>query len=368
EAAVGEHQSLLVESVCFARIANASDLGRFDLNSLSFIMLGGESINFSDVEIFHSQWPHVRFMNHYGPTETTIGSIRQWLPSETFDQYKSQPTIGTPIHNTGAFVMGNHFNLMPVNAKGELCISGDGVARGYINKPELTTEKFIAVELRNSQFTRTYKTGDVARRLDSGNIELLGRTDNQVKIRGNRIEPDEIQRLLGMHPDVIETVVMAFPILKQMQLVAYVLLNSTDQNANEPSTGWEEKLREYLSASLPDFMIPAYFVPVATMPRNQAGKIDRKTLKAMDIDALFSERRAARETVPPRSETEKIMVSVWKQVLGMETIGITDNFFHIGGDSIKAIQVSAGLHKRGLKIKISDLFANPSIKALSPML
>jgi amino acid adenylation domain-containing protein/non-ribosomal peptide synthase protein (TIGR01720 family) len=344
----------------FSAIANDSDLAKHNFDNLEFIMLGGEAIQVEDVERFHKAWPHVAVMNHYGPTETTVGSIIQWLDWYRFEAYKRQPTIGRPIHNTGVLILDANQEPAPIGIKGELCIFGDGVARGYVNNPDLTAEKFISYHEgheEHEEFIKKrvlYRTGDAARWLPSGVIEFLGRTDQQVKVRGFRVELEEIRRPLSEHPDIKDVVVMALKVGEQMQLTAFIVAGKQ-----------VKELRSYLGQSLPDYMVPAYFVPLDEIPLTPNGKTDKKALRRIDIQARVSGQKEGTEIERPVNETEELLVGLWQEVLGIRGIGTSDNFFEIGGDSLKAIQVSAALHGHGLHLKISDLFAHPTVKELA---
>lgn len=354
----------------FTAVVNALDSVSVDLSSLRFIMLGGEAIQPADVERFHKVWPHVLFMNHYGPTEATVGAVIQWLDLTKISEYKQRPTIGNPIHNCGVLILDANLEPVPMGVKGELCITGHCLARGYINKPELTAAQFIGVKpLQAGGHSRyyAYRTGDLARWLPSRVIEFLGRTDQQVKIRGYRVELDEISQVLASHPGIKEAAVLAPERDGRAQLTAYLVPEEDNGEpvADNAHADLIRELRQYLSQRLPDYMIPAYFVPLQALPLTANGKLDRKSLLKIGTGTAVSDQKEITEKTQPQNENEALLVEIWQEVLGHQRIGIDDNFFEKGGDSIKAIQVSAGLHKRGRQIKISDLFAQPTIRQLA---
>ncbi|MDW6053303.1 bacitracin non-ribosomal peptide synthetase BacC [Bacillus paralicheniformis] len=316
--------------------------------SLRLVVLGGEMINTRDVETFYNQYPDHVVMNHYGPTETTIGSVFKVIDPEHLNSFKEYPVIGTPIHNTNVYVLDENMKLLPEGVYGELCIAGAGVTGGYVNKPDITKEKFV--ENPFAPHTKMYRTGDLARRLSDGNIELAGRMDSQVKVRGYRIEPEEIKNRLLAHDDIKEAFIAAREDHKgAKQLCAYFTAN-----AELPF----EDIRTYLMRELPEYMIPSSFVQIEKMPLSANGKIDTTALP---------EPQPGKETEyePPRNETEEKLVQIWEDVLGIDKIGITHHFFAAGGDSIKALQMISRLSREGLSLEMKDLFANPQIKSLS---
>ncbi len=315
------------------------------LNKLRYIFTSGEALSAELVNacMRNPMFADVKIVNLYGPTETTIDSTYYECTSKT---YINVP-IGKPIANTQVYVIGSHGGLQPIGVAGELCIGGIGVARGYVNRPDLTQEKFVDNPYRPGE--RMYKTGDLARWLPDGTIEYLGRIDMQVKIRGYRIEPGEIENELRRHPGVRDTVVVSHRGSDgSHSLCAYV--------AAEPSVDTAE-LRSHLGKSLPDYMIPAYFVHLDQLPLNANGKVDRKALPAPE-EAFQTER----DYEEPDSDLEACMADIWQEVLGRERIGRNDHFFELGGDSIKGIQVCARLYKYGWKLEMRHLFQRPVLK------
>jgi len=294
------------------------------------------------------------FYNQYGPTETTVTAIK-FLVKKGEGQELTNLPIGKALNNTYLYLLDRNMRPVPIGVPGELFIGGDGLARGYLNLPELTCEKFIV-----SPFPRflasplprfpLYRTGDLARWLMDGNIEFLGRIDQQVKIRGFRIELGEIEnRLTGLGKIKDAVVIAREDALGQKYLCAYVV---SDEIINI------ESLKSTLSKYLPGYMIPSYFVPIEKLPLTPSGKLDRK---ALPVPGVIS----SKEFITPSDEIEEILADVWSEVLGIKRIGIHDDFFDIGGDSIKIILISARLQKRGLSVNINDFFSHSTIKRLA---
>ncbi|HEY1811411.1 MAG TPA: amino acid adenylation domain-containing protein [Kofleriaceae bacterium] len=266
--------------------------------------------------------------NMYGPTETTVWSTCGRVTSH------EAITIGTPIANTQIWIVDDRGNLAPVGVPGELCIGGDGVALGYHARPELTAERFVDDVFAGKG--RLYKTGDLARWRADGELVHLGRTDFQVKVRGYRIELGEIEVALARHPQIAQAVVVAQPGPGgEQRLVAYVLAKGPAPHSNV--------LREHLRASLPDYMVPAIYVPLDTMPLTPNGKVDRKALPAPDTQLTEP---AAASFRGPRTHSEEVVATVWRELLNIERISITDNFLDLGGHSLLIMQAIAKLEAR----------------------
>ncbi|MBX4267620.1 amino acid adenylation domain-containing protein, partial [Clostridium estertheticum] len=317
------------------------------ISKLKYLFVAGEQISKNLVYEFHNLNSNVKLENLYGPTEATVYATVYSLISEIY--IKSVP-IGKAMVNTKIYILAKNNNIQPVGIAGELCILGGGLARGYLNRPELTAEKFVANPFDPSE--RMYRTGDLARWLPDGDIEYIGRIDRQVKIRGYRIELGEIENKLLKNEEIKEVVVIDREDKEgNKYLCAYI---TCDKEMTVP------ELRASLSKALPDYMIPAYFMQIEKMPLTPNGKLDRKALPEPDGDINTGVEYAA-----PRNEIEEKLVKVWTEVLGVERIGIDDDFFTLGGDSIKAIQVCARLSRYNLKITVRELFANPIIRELS---
>uniref|UniRef100_A0AAE9IE59 Amino acid adenylation domain-containing protein n=1 Tax=Paenibacillus polymyxa TaxID=1406 RepID=A0AAE9IE59_PAEPO len=294
-----------------------------------------------------------KLINLYGPTEATVDV--SYFDCEPTEEYAVIP-IGKPIQNIHLYIVKEGtLHLQPIGVAGELCISGVGVARGYLNRPELTSEKFVANPFTDGElgYERMYRTGDLARWMPDGNIEYLGRIDHQVKIRGYRIELGEVETQLLKVEIVREAVVVArVDETGQKQMVAYYVA------VQKIGAGG---LRNELGRELPNYMVPAYFVQLEQMPLSPNGKIDRKALPAPE-GSLQSEA----DYIEPCTVAEQELVAVWQSVLGVKTVGVLDNFFDLGGDSIKAIQISSRLFLAGYKLETHYLFKYPTIRELAP--
>jgi natural product biosynthesis luciferase-like monooxygenase protein len=321
---------------------------RAALGSLRKLMLGGEALPASLAsELGTIVLGETR--NMYGPTETTI-----WSTMDTLDQSEKSVSIGRPIANTEIFILDKNLRPLPVGVPGELHIGGDGLARGYQNHPELTAEKFIPNPFGARIGARLYKTGDLARYLPDGRIEYLGRLDQQVKIRGHRIEPGEIEAVLAEHPSVQEAVLVAREdVPGEVRLVAYVLARDGMNNG---------ELRGFLRQRLPEYMMPAAFVMMDAMPLLPSGKLNRKALPVPS--SLRPEMPS--QYVAPQSEMERIIASVWQEALGLERVGAQDNFFDLGGHSLLMAQVHTKLRELlRTDVPVIELFKYPTISSLA---
>ena len=319
--------------------------------SLRYLLTGGD-------ELAARPMGDLRFqlVNHYGPTEATVLATSGLVAAQG-SEFSHPPSIGRPIANVSVYIVDEKLNPVPLGVAGELCIGGDGLARGYLNAPELTAERFIPNPFSLEPGTRLYKTGDLARWLPDGNIEFLGRLDHQVKIRGYRVELGEIEAVLRDCPGVSECVVATREDgLGARRLLAYLV--PTDASA-APGVA---QLRDYLSRSLPDYMIPAAFVMLEKLPLTPNGKINRKALEKMDGVELSPDT----EYMPPRNERERTLVEIWQALLGREPIGVHDNFFDLGGHSLLAIKFISLLRERtGVDLPIRMLFESPTPATLA---
>lgn len=326
--------------------------------SLKYLLVGGEKSN-ADImgKVLNTGSPSC-FMNVYGPTEMTTFSTA--YPIKTFIENEDIP-IGRPIANTQSYILDHTLRPVPIGVIGELYIGGDGLARGYLNRPELSAERFITnpfitVEDRAAlRPTQLYRTGDLCRYLEDGNIQFLGRIDHQVKIRGFRIELGEIEAILLAHPSIQEAAILApEDELGNKRLVAYFVPTDTSVDA--------AVLRDYLKATLPDYMVPSFFVPLKFMPLNPNGKLDRKALPEPERGEMRQAYAA------PRTMLEQKLADVWQEILHLDKIGIHDNFFELGGDSILSIQVISKARQNGIHLKTRDIFQSPTIAALAEKL
>jgi amino acid adenylation domain-containing protein len=316
--------------------------------SLKTIVLGGESPNINDLNVFY-KYIHVNFINHYGPTEATIGCITS--PINSINEVHGTNIIGKPIYNTNVYILNANKKINAIGVFGEIAISGSGLARAYLNQEALTEEKFIANPYsKDESDKRLYLTGDLGRRLSDGNIEYLGRIDEQVKIRGYRVELGEIEAQLKFYHGIRNAVVLYD---KKQSVLLAVIESDGDLNV--------EDLRNHLSLSLPSYMIPLNIMNVREIPLTGNGKADRKRLSELYKD----EDLRKKEYIAPETETEKILVGIWEEILGKENISIEDNFFKLGGHSIKAMQVISRI-SIAFNIEISPklLFSALTVKAI----
>jgi hypothetical protein len=268
-------------------------------------------------------------------------------------------TIGKPIANTTVYVLDAQKNFCPVGVPGELCIGGDGVTLGYWNRPELTAERFIQDPFGAAPGATLYRTGDRARWRNDGTLVHLGRLDFQIKLRGFRIEAGEIEAAIAQHPAVREVVVIAREDVQgDQRLVAYLV-------AENPPADLVEQVRALLRASIPEYMVPTHFVTLEALPRTHNGKLDRKTLPAPDLSQI-----GQRTTLTlPRTETEKILAGIWAKVLGLERVGIDQNFFDLGGHSLLLLRVHNSL-RTSLRsdLPLVALMQYPTVRSLASYL
>jgi amino acid adenylation domain-containing protein len=321
-----------------------------DAVTLRAVMCGGEALA-SPIVMKFQQRCRAKLFNVYGPTEATIDSTC-WLCPAGSD--RSAIPIGRPIPNVRTYVVDDALRPLPIGAAGELLIGGVGVARGYLNRPALTAEKFVPDPFSAAPGARLYKTGDLARYLPDGNIEFLGRADHQVKIRGFRIELGEIEAVLGQHPAVREAVVAARDDTPgETRLVAYVVA--------EPPLAAHD-LRSFLKEKLPEHMVPAVFVPLDALLLTPTGKVDRRALPAPDRTRPEFEPAF----VAPRTPTEELTAEIWTELLGVEPVGIHDNFFDLGGHSLLATQVVSRVRDTfQVEIPLRRLFEEPTVASLA---
>lgn len=360
-----------------------------DLQSLRFVVLAGERAGKALLDKSREKNPGILHINEYGPTEATVtAAARLDMDAD------NTAVIGRAITNTRIYIMDNIFKIVPVGVPGQLCIEGVGVARGYLNNPELTAQKF---PIPNSKFQTSgtfpgksrhpgtqaprqyqspthypiYTTGDLARWLPDGEIEFLGRLDHQVKIRGYRIESKEIENQILKHPEIKEAVVLARedeP--NDRYLCAYIVPNLPGDvdvpfvPSLDGTPSILEKLREYLSQTLPEYMIPSYFLKIEKIPLTPNGKIDHRALPVPELKAVDG-------YAPPRDDIEKKLVALWSDVLGIgrNVISIHSNFFELGGHSLKATVMAARVHKEfNVSLPLVEIFENPTIGGLAKYL
>ncbi len=390
-----EHVSIFQATPSRLQLMLSGEKSRAGLAGLGYLLVGGEALPQGLLDEARKIVPG-KIVNVYGPTETTVWSTAKDVTGS------NALNIGKPIANTRICILDRWGRLQPSGIVGELCIGGDGLARGYINNPELTAERFATVRLQTAndgqqvkdkkskgnnneagstgtaipskgiwpQEALFYRTGDLARWLPEGNIEFLGRMDHQVKIRGFRIELGEIENRLLAHRAIKEAVVMA----RRAEggdtfLCAYYVENSIGNalenvigNAPQPA----EALKEFLSRFLPAYMVPSYFVKLDTIPLTANGKVNHKVLSRLEISHLKGPQRIA-----PQNKTEEKLSRIWADILGVQNqeIGMDDDFFHIGGHSLKAAVMAARLHKTfNIKLPLTEIFKHASIRSLAKRL
>jgi amino acid adenylation domain-containing protein/non-ribosomal peptide synthase protein (TIGR01720 family) len=314
--------------------------------ALRKLLTGGDQLRVTPAEGFP-----VEVINHYGPTENTVVSTAGKVTTSIHSQL---PTIGKPIANTEVYVLDQHFMQVPIGVPGELYVGGKGVAEGYYQRAELTAERFIPHLFSSRPHDRLYRTGDLVRFLPDGQLEFLGRIDQQVSIRGFRIELGEVEFHLSQSPQIKEAVVIAHGEGNDKRLVAYVVLQETIDRSQFDG-------RAYLKQRLPEYMIPSLFIVLESLPLTPNGKLDRKALP----DPTEYQKRETPMLVKPRNEIERQLAEIWQEVLGIEEVGINDNFFTLGGDSILSIQVVSRANQRGLKLTPKQCFENQTIAELA---
>ncbi|HZI04645.1 MAG TPA: amino acid adenylation domain-containing protein, partial [Archangium sp.] len=316
------------------------------LETLETVVSAGEACT---PELVARWQPGRRFINAYGPTETTICATL----TDAVDARRI--TIGRPFHNVRVAVLDAHLRPVPVGVAGELCIGGVGVARGYLGRPELTAERFVP-DAGGEPGARLYRTGDKVRWLADGQLEYLGRADFQVKVRGYRIEPGEVEAVLLAHPAVREAVVVAREGASgNKRLVAYVV-------AREGQPAEASALRTWLKGKLPEYMVPSAFVLLEALPLTSSGKVDREALPQPG-----SEHQPSSESqVAPRTPLETALAAMWTELLELERVGVQDNFFELGGHSLLATQVASRIRATfGVELPLRTLFEAPTVEALA---
>ncbi|WP_028595418.1 non-ribosomal peptide synthetase [Paenibacillus assamensis] len=324
-----------------------------DLASLRIVALGGERLTTAVAKAHYHSCPNVKLVNEYGPTENSVTSTHLVLTGN-----ENEITIGRPNGNMQAFILDESQHLLPIGVPGELCVSGVGLARGYLNRNDLTSEKFINHPFRAGE--RLYRTGDMARFRSDGSIEYLGRIDHQVKIRGYRIELGEVEEALLACPGIQEAVVID---RKGDDGTAYLCAYIVAEGHKGTVSLNISDLQNGLLKSLPHYMVPTRFVQLDNIPLSPSGKADRQALPAPSEHSNNSDLFMA-----PEGEQELLLAELWTEVLGVERIGRDDNFFQLGGDSIKAIQVSSRLYKAGYAMEMKELFQQPVLKRFATTL
>ncbi|TCP66053.1 amino acid adenylation domain-containing protein [Baia soyae] len=325
--------------------------------SLRYVIFGGEALDFRTLSPWFERHGDVRpqLINMYGITETTVHVTYRPICHQDARGLGGS-YIGVPISDLQVYILDPHLQPVPTGVFGEMYVEGAGLTRGYLNRPELTAERFITHPFHNDPKRRLYKTGDLARRLPNGELDYRGRADSQVKIRGFRMELGEIEAAFLMHPSVAEAVVAVkrFP-GGQEGLVGYVCQAPSLQEEIQ-----KDQLRSFLAEKLPEYMIPAIIMVVERIPLTVNGKIDLRALPGPD----FGRMTRTHTYIPPESEEERIMTEIWEHVLQVERVGVEDNYFELGGDSIRSLQVLYQAREEGIHFAMQDLFKYRTVRSI----
>ncbi|KAF9368571.1 hypothetical protein CPC16_005206, partial [Podila verticillata] len=345
----GVSHLVVVPSLLKAFLEGAKD----QLDMLRILVCSGERLAPELARQVVTTWPSIRLLNFYGSSEVN-GDVTFYEYGDV-DQIPPQAVIGRPIANTQIYILDRHGQPVPVGVVGEIHIGGAGVARGYLNHPALTAERFVLNPFQGDSQERMYKTGDLGRWLADGNIEYLGRNDHQVKLRGFRIELGEIEACLAQHPQVRDAAVFALGDDGDKCLLAYVVAPADDALAST--------LRAHVAAALPEYMVPAAFVRLDAWPLTPNGKLDRRALPAPDADAFAHQAYEA-----PQGEFETALAAIWSELLGVEQVSRHDSFFALGGHSLLAVRLIERLRRLGLGLPVRALFDTPTLSALAQAL
>ncbi|HEV2861081.1 MAG TPA: amino acid adenylation domain-containing protein [Pyrinomonadaceae bacterium] len=324
--------------------------------SVRLVVTGSEKLQPERLSQWHAAvGGRARLVDVYGPTEATVGSTICDLDGVTGAADSARKiSIGRPFRHAQAYILDSRLQPVPVGVAGELHVGGHALSQGYLRRPALTAAAFIPHPFGATPGARLYKTGDLARFLHDGNIEFLGRLDSQVKVRGFRIEPGEIERALVRHERVREAAVVVRSGDGENRLVAYVVADSPEPPATKD-------LRQHLKESLPAYMLPSAFVFLDALPLTPGGKVDRRALPAPERSAA----EPAPDFVAPRTELERTLAGIWADALRLERVGLHDNFFELGGDSILIIQIVARAHQAGINLSATQMFQSPTVAELA---
>ncbi|MGZ4113291.1 MAG: non-ribosomal peptide synthetase, partial [Tumebacillaceae bacterium] len=351
-------ERLFLPFVAFQHLAEAAEGGASIPTSLREIITAGEQLQMTrQITNWMKQMPNCSLTNQYGPSETHC--VTYYSMSGDATKWPALPPIGRPMPNAEMYILDSARQPVPIGVPGELFIGGPVLARGYLERPDLTAERFIANPFKNDPNARLYKTGDLALFLPDGNIKYLGRIDQQVKIRGFRIELGEIEEILTQHAAVQEVVAIAREdVPGEKQLVAYLVIDPAQ-------TVTISEVRSFLQEKLPDYMVPTAFMFLDALPLTPNRKVDRLALpkpehNRPDLQVAY---------VAPETELEKTIASVWQEVLRVEQVGVNDNFFDLGGHSLLVVQVHNKLRERlGVELTVVQLFQYPTVSALADYL
>ncbi len=333
------------------------DEGAAELRGVRQLLAGGDKLSARHVRMALAQLPETRLIDGYGPTETTTFACTETLSQSSV--VNERVSIGRPIANTTVYILDGQMRAVPVGVQGEIYIGGDGLARGYVGRAELTAERFVPDPYSETRGERLYATGDIGRYRPDGRIEFLGRRDGHVRIRGFRVEPGEIETLLRQYSGIADAVVIARQTaLGEETLVAYIV--------KEKNAGVNDKqLQSHLEQRLPAYKRPSHFVTLEKLPLTPTGKVDRAALPAPGkAKAALDD-----EFVPPRTTVEKLLADIWCELLGVDEVGVHDNFFNLGGHSLIAIKVATRIREHfHQEINLGAMFETPTVAALAEMI
>ncbi|WP_121641867.1 surfactin non-ribosomal peptide synthetase SrfAA [Bacillus vallismortis] len=347
-----ERENISILMITTALFHLLVDLNPACLSTLRKIMFGGERASVEHVRKALQTVGKGKLLHMYGPSESTV--FATYHPVDELEEYTLSVPIGKPVSNTEVYILDRAGHVQPAGIAGELCVSGEGLVKGYYNRPELTEEKFVPHPFTSGE--RMYKTGDLARWLPNGDIEFIGRIDHQVKIRGQRIELGEIEHQLQTHDRVQETVVLAVDQGAGDKLLCAYFVGEGDISSQE--------LREHGAKDLPAYMVPAVFIQMDELPLTGNGKIDRRALPLPDANVSTGV-----SYVAPRNETEQKLADIWAQVLQVQQVGAYDHFFDIGGHSLAGMKMLALVHQElDVELSLKDLFQSPTVEGLAQVI
>nr|QEO74317.1 AMP-dependent synthetase and ligase [uncultured bacterium] len=347
-------QRLFLPFVALQQLAEAGRHAGAGALRLREVITAGEQLQISDALVsWFGKLDDCALHNHYGPSETHVATA--YNLRRPLADWPALPPIGRPIANTQAYVLDRYFQPVPVGVVGELHLGGSGLARGYLNRPDLTAERFVPDPFSEEPGRRLYRTGDLARWLADGQLEFLGRADQQLKVRGFRVEPGEIEAALRQCPAVRDAVVVARDKAGALQLVAYVVTHETG------TSDATDAPRAFLRERLPDHMIPTAFVRLDELPLTPSGKVDRRRLPAPETAHARAEGFLA-----PRTPVEELLAGMWAELLGVERVGVNDNFFDAGGHSLLATRLVSRVREAfGAEVPLRAVFTHPTVEALA---
>ena len=350
--AVDDRGVTVLETVPALLRASLEASAAMALPALRWLIVTGEALSSELCVQWLQRFPAIAMVNAYGPTECSDDVTHSFIRSEA-ESGSGWATLGSAVGNTRLYVLDEAQRVVPIGVRGELYVGGAGVGRGYLKRAEITAEKFVPDPFSEVGGERLYRTGDVVRWGSDGELEFIGRVDEQVKVRGFRIELGEIEVALKEHKRIADCVVVAQEDETGKRLVAYVV---SEELSNS-------ELRQYLKERLPEYMVPAVFVSLEHLPLTVNGKVDRKALPAAELSAVRE------EYVGPRNAVEEELCRIWTEVLKVERVGIEDNFFELGGHSLLATIVVASIEEiLQVEVKLRTLFENPTVAELAETL